>query len=93
MNDINELLAQRQALDAQIEAARAEEKRTAIELMRTWVQTYDIKPAEVFSRPRKTTRAPVAPKYRNPATGATWTGRGKTPRWLAVEPDHSLFLI
>lgn len=25
----------------------------------------------------------VAPKYRDPATGATWTGRGKRPRWMA----------
>jgi len=24
----------------------------------------------------------IAPKYRNPQTGATWTGRGKPPRWL-----------
>jgi len=25
----------------------------------------------------------VPPKYRNPATGDTWTGRGKPPRWIA----------
>jgi DNA-binding protein H-NS len=25
----------------------------------------------------------VAPKYRDAATGNTWTGRGKMPRWLA----------
>jgi DNA-binding protein H-NS len=24
----------------------------------------------------------VAPKYRNTATGQTWSGRGKHPRWL-----------
>ncbi len=28
-------------------------------------------------------RSIVAPKYRDPATGASWTGRGKQPRWLA----------
>lgn len=27
----------------------------------------------------------VAVKYRNVATGETWTGRGKMPRWLAAE--------
>jgi len=26
----------------------------------------------------------VAPKYRHPDTGDTWTGRGKAPRWLAA---------
>ncbi len=28
-------------------------------------------------------RSIVAPKYRNAATGDTWTGRGKQPKWLA----------
>lgn len=27
-------------------------------------------------------RAPVPPKYKHPETGATWTGRGKPPRWV-----------
>jgi len=27
-------------------------------------------------------RGPVAPKYRHPETGLTWTGRGKAPRWI-----------
>ena len=26
----------------------------------------------------------VAPKYRHPDTGDTWTGRGKAPRWLSA---------
>jgi DNA-binding protein H-NS len=30
-------------------------------------------------------RAPVAPKYRDPATGVTWTGRGRTPVWMAAQ--------
>jgi DNA-binding protein H-NS len=27
-------------------------------------------------------RASVAPKYRDPSTGTTWTGRGKKPKWV-----------
>lgn len=27
---------------------------------------------------------PVAPKFRNGKTGETWSGRGRTPRWLAA---------
>lgn len=30
-------------------------------------------------------RAVVKPKYRHPESGATWSGRGHTPRWLAAE--------
>ncbi len=39
----------------------------------------------------------VEAKYRDAATGATWTGRGKTPRWLvdaeAAGRNRSEFLI
>jgi DNA-binding protein H-NS len=29
-------------------------------------------------------RRVVAPKYQDPASGATWSGRGRTPLWLAA---------
>jgi len=42
-------------------------------------------------------KAAVAPKYRHPQTGATWTGRGKPPRWLTDAESsgtpRSTFLI
>ena len=45
-------------------------------------------------RPAKTAKVasgvkkPVAPKYRHPASGATWTGRGKAPLWV-VEAEKN----
>lgn len=27
-------------------------------------------------------KKPIPPKYRNPNTGETWSGRGKAPRWI-----------
>ena len=33
------------------------------------------------AKPRK----PVAAKYRNAATGESWSGRGRVPTWLAAE--------
>jgi len=38
-------------------------------------------------------RGPQAPKYRDPKTGATWSGRGRAPAWLAGAKDSSKFLI
>ncbi|MGT2476496.1 H-NS family nucleoid-associated regulatory protein [Paraburkholderia terrae] len=38
-------------------------------------------------------RGPQAPKYRDPATGATWSGRGPAPAWLAGAKDRTAFLI
>ncbi|CAJ7238417.1 histone family protein nucleoid-structuring protein H-NS [Burkholderia pseudomallei] len=32
-------------------------------------------------------------KYLNPETGATWSGRGPAPAWLAAASDRSKFLI
>jgi DNA-binding protein H-NS len=34
----------------------------------------------------------VPAKYRDPATGATWTGRGKEPAWIRGL-DKKAFLI
>ena len=36
------------------------------------------------SKAPKDKRSVVAPKYRDSVTGATWTGRGKQPKWLAA---------
>jgi DNA-binding protein H-NS len=38
------------------------------------------------SKPKreKSARPPVPVKYRNSETDDTWTGRGRTPRWLAA---------
>ncbi|WP_269467646.1 H-NS histone family protein [Paraburkholderia pallida] len=36
---------------------------------------------------------PVAPKYADPKTGATWTGRGRAPAWIRDVKDRSKFLI
>jgi DNA-binding protein H-NS len=35
----------------------------------------------------------VAAKYRDPKSGATWTGRGRAPAWIANAKDRSKFLI
>ncbi|MBN3762577.1 H-NS family nucleoid-associated regulatory protein [Burkholderia sp. Ac-20365] len=38
-------------------------------------------------------KGPQPAKYRHPDTGATWSGRGPAPAWLAGEKDRSKFLI
>ncbi|MFL9889383.1 H-NS family nucleoid-associated regulatory protein [Paraburkholderia sp. RL17-383-BIF-A] len=39
------------------------------------------------------TKTKAAPKYQHPKTGATWTGHGRAPAWLANVKDRSKFLI
>jgi DNA-binding protein H-NS len=38
-------------------------------------------------------RGTQAPKYRDPRSGATWSGRGRAPAWMAGAKDRSKFLI
>jgi DNA-binding protein H-NS len=38
-------------------------------------------------------KGPQPAKYRHPETGATWSGRGPAPAWLAAEKDRSKFLV
>jgi DNA-binding protein H-NS len=38
-------------------------------------------------------KAETPPKYQHPKTGATWTGHGRAPAWIAKAKDRSKFLI
>lgn len=42
---------------------------------------------------KATGTATGTPKYRDPATGKTWTGVGRAPAWIAAAKDRSKFLV
>lgn len=42
---------------------------------------------------RKGAAAVGVPKYRDPKSGKTWTGRGKPPSWIAKARDRTKYLI
>ncbi|ADX45082.1 MULTISPECIES: H-NS family nucleoid-associated regulatory protein [Comamonadaceae] len=92
MTDMNtsykELLKQREQLEQQINEARRRELSDAIAQVRSLVSEYGLKAEDVFPSGRARSASAgtkVAPKYRNPATGQTWTGRGKAPKWIQNE--------
>ena len=91
MTDYQNLLAQKAALEAQIAQAQAEAKAKAVAEARALIQEHGLTAADVF--PAAKAKASVgAPKYRDPATGVTWTGRGKPPNWINGK-DRTPFLI
>lgn len=95
MQSYKDLLQQRQALDQQITQARKQEMSGAIAQVRELVAEFDLTAQDVFPSGRgrsASSGTKVAPKYRNPSTGQTWTGRGKAPLWIANE-DREKFLI
>lgn len=94
MTSYTELLARKAELDAQISAAEAGRKAEGIAQARALVAEYGLTAADVF--PPASTRASGnvgAPKYRDPATGTTWTGRGKPPAWIKDAADRTPFEI
>lgn len=96
MTTVAELIKQKEALEAQIEALRNAEYADAVAKVKQLVSEYALTQEDIFGaakRGRKTgTVNTVAPKYRDPETGATWTGRGKAPKWIDGK-DRSQFMI
>ena len=91
MTDYKTLLAKKAELDAQIAAAQAEAKAKAVTEARALIQEHGLTAADVF--PAAKAKGSVGtPKYRDPATGSTWTGRGKPPNWINGK-DRAPFLI
>lgn len=83
---LQSLLEQKQALEKQIAEAQRQERAEAIAKIRALMSDYGLTMADLTARgpaaPRKAGGGKVAVKYRDPATGNTWTGRGLQPKWL-----------
>lgn len=98
MASYKELLKQQEELLLKIEEARQRELADAIASVRKLVSEYGLTAQDVFPSGRKgggtssRSGAKVAPKYRDPATGQTWTGRGKAPKWIEGK-SREQFLI
>lgn len=91
-----ELKARAEALAQKAEEARLAELDGIITKIREQIAEYGITPEQLFGRRRangSSPRTPIAPKYRDPKTGATWSGRGKAPQWIAGAKNRDRFLI
>jgi DNA-binding protein H-NS len=83
-----ELRAKAAEILAQAELVKAEERQKTIDTVRVMISTYGItakdlgldKTVKVKTGPKPGQK--VVAKYRDPASGATWSGRGKTPKWI-----------
>ncbi|MFT3856638.1 MAG: H-NS histone family protein [Aquabacterium sp.] len=98
MSNYQELLAQKVALEKQaadlekqLSEARRAERASVIAQIKSLLAEHGLTVADLGLKATpggKTTGASasagrkVAPKYRNAATGETWTGRGLQPKWV-----------
>src|SRR5689334_5268992 len=91
MADIQSLLQQREELERQIKQMQDSARSDALAQIRELMSQYNLRPEELTaSRAAKKgskTGGTVAPKYRDPETGSTWSGRGLKPKWVTAALD------
>jgi DNA-binding protein H-NS len=105
MSSYKELLAKREELEQAIAEARKIELSEAIGKAKALISDFGLTQMDLFDSEKsaktakvradgteKTGRQKVAPKYKDPITGATWTGRGKAPKWIDGQ-DRTRFVI
>src|SRR5438034_114927 len=89
MATLQELLAQKAALEKQIDEARREDRAAAIAQVKALMAQHGLAPTDLVSKAAPARGAgkssgKVAAKYRNEETGETWSGRGLKPKWLTA---------
>lgn len=86
MATLQELLAQREAIEREIELTRKQARADAIAQVRALMAEHGLTLADLSGKaPARSAAKPagkVPAKYRDAATGNTWSGRGLQPNWL-----------
>lgn len=96
MSTYKKLIEKRDALNAQIEAAHAQEVGAAIDQIRALMSEYGLTPEDIVvkrrgRKPGQKTSTPKRewpPLFRDPKTGKTWSGRGRAPAWLGKNRER-----
>lgn len=91
MTTYKQLMAQKAALDAQLAEVRVNEVAGVIEQIRNLMVEYNLSLEDIQAKRRRGRPAgstsgkaveakdPLPPKYRDPKSGKTWSGRGRAP--------------
>jgi len=96
MATYKQLLAEKKELETQLLDMRATEISGVIDQIHALMAEYDLTVDDIALKRRRGRPAgaagkakaaakekqPLPPKYMNPKTGATWSGRGRAPAWL-----------
>ncbi|MGH8777863.1 H-NS family nucleoid-associated regulatory protein [Paraburkholderia sp.] len=105
MPTLESLQAKIQKLQTQAEALIAKQSSTVIEKIRDLMSKHGLTTADIEAYVGGKKRGPKAAassvvvsktsvaKYQDPKTGATWSGHGRAPGWIANAKDRSKFLI
>ena len=96
MTSYTDLLAQKATLERraaelekQLQQARKEERSGVIAQIKSLMAEHGLTADDLAGKLGKAPKESankgktVAPKYRDPASGSTWSGRGLQPKWLS----------
>lgn len=93
MANLGELLKQRAALEAQIAVMQSAARNDAVAQVRALMAEFGLTVGDLTTSSRKERQvSTVAAKFKDPATGNIWSGRGLQPKWLraAIEGGAKL---
>ena len=106
MTTLEKVQAQIAKLQARADELIAKQSTTVIAKIRDIMQKHALTTADIdayiggtkrarptVSKSAEATSNVSAGKYRDPKTGATWSGRGRAPAWIASVKDRSRFLV
>ena len=104
MATYKELLAEKEALESKLEQMRAVERGAAVDRIQQLMSEYELTVDDIVGKRRRgrpagsknsgvaaRQKSSLQPKYMDPKTGATWSGRGRAPSWLGK--NRTRFLI
>jgi DNA-binding protein H-NS len=99
MATLQELIAQKEALELQIQEQRKSDLAYAVASVKALIAEYGLTHEDIFGSASASkkgkgtgTKAKVAAKYRDHESGKEWSGRGIAPKWLQGK-DKAQFLI
>lgn len=105
MATLEQIQAKLKKLQAQAEALLARKSQAAIDEIRSLMEKHGLTAADIDTPTAGKKRGPKpvsksvgvaktsAVQYQDPRTGATWSGRGRAPGWIAKVRDRSRFLV
>jgi DNA-binding protein H-NS len=102
---LEQIQARLKRLQAQAEAIVAKQSSVVLEKIRGLMEKHGLTTADIDTHHGSKKRGPKAAaktavgtvksvaKYRDPKSGATWSGHGRAPGWIANVKDRSKFLF
>ena len=86
MSTLNDLIAQKNALEKQIAEMRKAEIASAIAQIKSLINEHGLTSDDIFNtgkvKAAKIKTNPAKAKYLDPVSGKTWSGRGINPKWI-----------